>query len=180
MGFEQNIKSLRKQRGLSQEEFAEQLEVSRQAVSKWEQGAGYPETEKLLLLAKQFHVSLDALMADGEPALPQEPGRVNQAAAAGRIRIASFEGKDVIGCYKVSSSFMFKAKPDEPKYALFGVDGSSAWGENTVVLGWYDEEDKVKQEIGAIMAAMDRGDASYTLRYAAPVKRQGFKIKLAP
>ena len=58
MSFADNLKQIRKEKGLSQEELAELLEVSRQAVSKWEQGAGYPETEKLLLLSNRLNVSL--------------------------------------------------------------------------------------------------------------------------
>ena len=42
MGFAENLRELRKERGLSQEDLAELLDVSRQAVSKWEQGMGYP------------------------------------------------------------------------------------------------------------------------------------------
>ena len=50
MSFAENLKQLRNEKQLSQEELAEMLDVSRQAVSKWEQGSGYPEVEKLLLL----------------------------------------------------------------------------------------------------------------------------------
>ena len=63
MGFAENLKELRKERGMSQEDLAELLDVSRQAVSKWEQGIGYPEVEKFLLLAGKLNVSLDSLMA---------------------------------------------------------------------------------------------------------------------
>ena len=48
MSFSENLKQIRKEHHLSQEELAELLDVSRQAVSKWEQGQGYPEVEKLL------------------------------------------------------------------------------------------------------------------------------------
>ena len=51
MSFAENLKSIRKERNLSQEDLAEILDVSRQAVSKWELGDGYPEVEKLLLLS---------------------------------------------------------------------------------------------------------------------------------
>ena len=63
MGFAENLKLIRKERTLSQEELAEILEVSRQAVSKWEQGDGYPEVEKLLLLSSKLNISLDNLMS---------------------------------------------------------------------------------------------------------------------
>ena len=59
MSFADNLKQLRKEHHLSQEELAELLDVSRQAVSKWEQGNGYPEVEKLLLLSSKLNISLD-------------------------------------------------------------------------------------------------------------------------
>lgn len=62
MRFADNLKSLRKDRDLSQEEFAEIIGVTRQSVSKWELGEGYPDVEKLLIIAKSFNVSLDWLM----------------------------------------------------------------------------------------------------------------------
>ena len=63
MSFSENLKQIRKEHHLSQEELAELLDVSRQAVSKWEQGQGYPEVEKLLLLSTKLNISLDALMS---------------------------------------------------------------------------------------------------------------------
>ena len=62
MKFEENLRELRKQLGLSQEELAEKLEVSRQAVSKWENGSAYPEVDKLLLLCDIFHCKIDDLL----------------------------------------------------------------------------------------------------------------------
>ena len=63
MSFSENLKQIRKEHHLSQDELAELLDVSRQAVSKWEQGQGYPEVEKLLLLSSKLNISLDALMS---------------------------------------------------------------------------------------------------------------------
>ena len=62
MTFGQKLQTLRKEAGLSQEALAETLGVSRQAVSTWERDSGYPETEKLLAIARLFHVTLDALL----------------------------------------------------------------------------------------------------------------------
>ena len=62
MSFSDNLQYLRKKRGLTQEQFAEQLEVSRQAVSKWESAQSYPEMEKLLLMCELFDCSLDELV----------------------------------------------------------------------------------------------------------------------
>lgn len=69
MSFSENLRLMRKERNISQEELAEIMGVSRQAVSKWEQGTGYPEMEKLLILSKELNVSLDYLML-GEAKLP--------------------------------------------------------------------------------------------------------------
>lgn len=68
MAFGEKLRGLRRKRGLSQEELAAQLEVSRQAVSKWESGQGYPETDKLLRLSALLGCSLDYLLK--EDALP--------------------------------------------------------------------------------------------------------------
>lgn len=64
MLFPEKLYQLRKERNLSQEALAEKLGTTRQAVSKWENGQGYPETEKLLLLAQLFQVSVDYLLKD--------------------------------------------------------------------------------------------------------------------
>jgi len=58
------IVKLRKEKGWSQEELAEKMDVSRQAVSKWESGQAYPDIEKILSLAKLFEVSTDYLLKD--------------------------------------------------------------------------------------------------------------------
>ena len=62
MTFSEKLYQLRKSKGLSQEQLAEQLSVSRQAISKWESAAAMPETEKLLVISKYFGVSIDYLL----------------------------------------------------------------------------------------------------------------------
>ncbi len=62
MNLSNNLITLRKKANISQEELAEKLDVSRQAISKWESGNGYPETEKLLKLCEIFNCSMDTLM----------------------------------------------------------------------------------------------------------------------
>lgn len=64
MTFGEKIQKLRKEAGLSQEEFADRLDVSRQAVSKWERDSGYPETEKIVKMSRMFGVSVDYLLND--------------------------------------------------------------------------------------------------------------------
>ena len=57
---------LRKNSGLSQEQLAEKLNVSRQAISKWESGTAVPESEKLVTISNYFGVSVDYLLKDEE------------------------------------------------------------------------------------------------------------------
>lgn len=62
MQFGENVQFLRKQKGLTQEELAEQMAVSRQTVSKWESDQSFPETDKLIALCDLFGCSMDALL----------------------------------------------------------------------------------------------------------------------
>ncbi len=80
MSFGTRLQELRRSSGLTQESFAEQLQVSRQAVGKWESGRGYPEMEKLLYICRRYHVSLSELFADELPA-PELPAQPDEEAA---------------------------------------------------------------------------------------------------
>lgn len=62
MSLSENLYNLRKKQNISQEELAEKLNVSRQAVSKWESGNGYPETEKIISICEIFDCSMDELV----------------------------------------------------------------------------------------------------------------------
>lgn len=62
MKFSEKLYEIRKNSGLSQEELAEKIGVSRQSVSKWETGQAMPEYEKLLALCEYFKVSVDSLL----------------------------------------------------------------------------------------------------------------------
>lgn len=62
MNLSENLKEIRKRNSLSQEQLAEKLGVSRQAVSKWESGQSYPEMDKMLLICKLFNFNIDELM----------------------------------------------------------------------------------------------------------------------
>lgn len=71
----QKIYEARKKAGMTQEELADRLGVSRQAVSKWESDAAFPETEKIIELCKLFSLSADELLLGAENA-PRENGDV--------------------------------------------------------------------------------------------------------
>lgn len=67
MEFSNRLYQLRKQKGMSQEELANRLNVSRQTVSKWEVGDSTPDMEKLVAISDLFEVSLDQLVMGKEP-----------------------------------------------------------------------------------------------------------------
>ena len=84
MSFGEQLASVRRGSGLTQEQFAEQLQVSRQAVSKWESGRGYPEIEKILYICNRYQVSIADMFAEEAPppapsaapdvpAIPEQP-----------------------------------------------------------------------------------------------------------
>ena len=73
MKLSEKIYYCRKKAGLSQEALAEQIGVSRQAVSKWETGEAVPEVSKLPLLAQALHVSVDWLLSEAEPEPDPQP-----------------------------------------------------------------------------------------------------------
>ncbi|GAA0086678.1 helix-turn-helix domain-containing protein [Clostridium sp. MB05] len=66
MAFSNKLYSLRKQKGLSQDELGSKLNVSRQTISKWELGETTPELEKLIAVGDFFQISLDELVMDAK------------------------------------------------------------------------------------------------------------------
>ena len=66
MTFGEKLQQLRKDRGWSQERLAEEIPISRQAVSKWESGASDPSTTNLIALAKLFGVAPEDLLREVE------------------------------------------------------------------------------------------------------------------
>ena len=64
MTFAEKLKSIRKQAGMSQEQLAEKLGVSRQAVTKWETDAGIPDIENMMAISALFDISIDELLSN--------------------------------------------------------------------------------------------------------------------
>lgn len=143
MGFGENLRTIRRMKNISQEELAEKLNVSRQSISRWEQGNGYPEMEKMIALSKILNVTLDYLVSEHEISdeIDDETiqGKQLQTSASsagvptGRIMIRSHDGKQLVNCYKVISMHLSDGT-DVPNYVLYGVDSSSFWGENREIL----------------------------------------------
>ena len=176
MSFSENLRRIRKERHLSQEELAELLNVSRQAVSKWEQDQGYPEVEKLLLISDKLNVSLDALMSTEMI----RSTKTDDVSITGSIVITSPNENVIATCYKVITSGKMRGGKNSPQYALYGVDrgGSNFWGEPTVFLGWYANQELISKEIEEIHNAVSQGIPTYILQYSAKTKRRWASVKI--
>lgn len=72
MNLSEKLSFLRKKKGLSQENLADEMNVSRQAVSKWESGNVMPSLDNLIYLSKLYGVTIDSLIDDSQD-LPPEP-----------------------------------------------------------------------------------------------------------
>lgn len=79
MQIAEKIFNERKRLGLSQEQLAEQMEVSRQAVSKWESGQSMPDLDKLVLMSQIFGVTTDYLLKEEENPFIQSPNSLTQS-----------------------------------------------------------------------------------------------------
>lgn len=175
MSFGENLKLIRKERQITQEQLAEMLDVSRQAVSKWEAGVGYPETEKLLIISKVLDVSLDYLLLDKE--ILEEKEHTDPKTAVyvpnGKIAIPTFDKTNTVVCHAVKSVRILFSKKDEPKYILNGVDKVGFWGDHLVLLGWYGTLEDIQREIAGITEAIRKGEMVYDLKYAADIEYKG-------
>lgn len=172
MSFGENLQRIRKMNRLSQEELAEMLGVSRQAVSKWELGDGYPEVEKLLLLSKKLNISLDSLLGGENASALSEDGKPADA-----IRIISPHEGVTINASRVTRSQQFRGGRNSPQFALYASGGNdmSFWGAQNTFLAWYRNLEDVTKEIAEIQMAFDAVAASYTLQYSVKCKQNLFR-----
>ena len=115
MAFGDRLQSLRRENGMTQEEFAEQLKVSRQAVSKWESCRGYPEMEKILYICNRYGVSMDELFADELPGRPETqplappeplPARTLRRELSDFLANLSFANKCIFGGLLIAAALL--------------------------------------------------------------------------
>lgn len=95
MSLGNKLAEARRAQNLTQEQLAEKLEVTRQAVSRWESGAAYPETDKIVRMAQILGVSCDYLLQEGvdEKGRPvvSPVTRLLRQAAGKRVRLTFYE-----------------------------------------------------------------------------------------
>lgn len=176
MSFGTNLKKSRTENRYTQEQFAELLGVSRQAVSLWESDNGYPEVEKLLEIGRILKVSLDWLFYGTDHCAG------NARSTDGKISIYSPFENVVVRCEKIAASQQFKGGVNEPQYALFAADGVNTsllgGGENRTFIGWYKDSETLAKEMDEINNAIANQQNNYTIKYAVAAKRKGIKIEM--
>lgn len=168
----EKIRDLRKRDGLSQEEVAEKLNVSRQMISKYELGETLPDLEKLEELTKLFDVSYADLLEEKEK-------DSDIKSATNKITIQSATEKTIgnYGYFKVGKVI----KPFRAKHyygSLHGVSNHSVFGSTYDHLGYYATKNDLKKELKAIYSAISNGAASYTLQYHAAINPKKYILEI--
>lgn len=190
MSFGENLRNVRKKKNITQEDLAETLGVSRQAISKWESDNGYPETEKLLVISEVLNISIDSLL-NGSSTLDvkQEIAEAESVKASNKLyiidankrKLAAFEefGIDMIGINNTGEADLItgfkkeKTKVKVPVCTLYGITKGILGRNKRTTLGYYSTLENAQKELTSISKA-SKTDTQYELKYAA--KMQGVRI----
>lgn len=186
MSISAKIQQLRKSNGLSQEQLAEKLNVSRQAISKWESGASFPDVEKIVLISELFQVSTDYLMknentvacgADTQQCV-QVPKKL-YIVDINKRKLSAFDefAVEMLGNNGEADLITGITKPDTkvkvPVCILYGVTKGILGMNKRTTLGFYASFEDAKKELANIAKA-GTTETVYELKYAA--KMQGVRI----
>lgn len=148
MNLGEKIYKLRKEKGLSQEALAEQLGTTRQAVSKWENNQGYPETEKLLQLSNIFAVSIDYLLREdkSEKNNDEKGYYVSREMAKGYIvnekKVCKYAGLGV--SFFALAGIPYVMFTSETAWRFLGMAVCIVLGIVALVIGAFAEQDRYK------------------------------------
>lgn len=115
MNLADRIQSLRKARGISQEELADRLGVSRQAVSKWESEQSMPDLNKIIALSEYFEVTTDYLLKGIEPV--REEAKTKREADA-RVFAITGTAFDAMGVFVAAAVW---AQEQQPMAVVIGL-----------------------------------------------------------
>lgn len=124
MEFNEKLQELRKNKGLTQEELAEALYVSRTAVSKWESGRGYPNLDSLKQISRFFSVSIDELICP-EEIISAADGEKKACVAKVLARICGT--LDVLSVLLLILPVFGNGTDSPGSVSLFSLTGVSPW-----------------------------------------------------
>lgn len=147
------LADLRKQNGLSQEQLAEKIGVSRQAVSKWERSEASPDTDNIILLARLYNVSLDELLrTDDDVPVSEAYEQENEAAAKENVQEQSEQEQPEASGFEGSA----EEASGNAEATADTAEEASAYDENYYNFG--DSEDKVHIGLDGIHVSSRNGD----------------------
>ena len=124
MEFNEKLQELRKSKGLTQEELAEKLFVSRTAISKWESGRGYPSIDSLKAIARFFSVTIDELICPEEIISAAEE---EKQALAGRTISFISSTLDLLTALLLFLPVFGNGEASPAAVSLFGLTGVHSW-----------------------------------------------------
>ena len=124
MEFHEKLAELRKSKGLTQEELAEALYVSRTAISKWESGRGYPSIDSLKELSRFFSVTIDELICSREMITVAEDDR---KAMLGRYVSVICNTLDILTAVLLFLPVFGNGADSPASAALFRLTGIQSW-----------------------------------------------------
>lgn len=124
MEFNEKLQQLRKNKGLTQEELAQEIFVSRTAVSKWESGRGYPNIESLKGLAKFFSVTVDELISPDEIISAAEDEKQE---LIGRYTSLLCNVLDIFTVLLLFIPIFGSGEQGPSTVSLFAISGTSLW-----------------------------------------------------
>ena len=124
MEFNEKLQELRKSKGLTQEELAEALFVSRTAISKWESGRGYPGIDSLKELSRYFSVTIDELICPEEIISAAEE---EKQALAGRTLAFICNTLDLLTALLLFLPVFGHGEASPAAVSLFGLTGVHSW-----------------------------------------------------
>lgn len=181
--FQDKIKQLRLEHDMSQEDLAEILNVTRQSISKYENGSAEPSYDKLALLVDYFKVTYDDLLADTKPT-QKETEKADKATTktvkkGQTIEVISLlddEAESQFVGFQVLEKPAYFDLDNRPDAVLQGIPDStgSFFKPKNVDLAWYRTVEDAYQEQEAAREALLAGKKMYHLSHYVPVKKHGF------
>ena len=189
MSISEKIQQLRKSNGLSQEQLAEKLDVTRQAISKWESGTSSPDIEKIVLISELFDVSTDYLMKDettvkggGDAQQCVQVPHKLYIVDINKRKLSAFDefAVEMLGANNNGEADLItgirksEEKVKVPVCVLYGITKGILGLNKRTTLGFYASLEDAKKELNTI-SKVGVTENVYELKYAA--KMQGVRIE---
>lgn len=168
--FADNLRKIRIEKGISQEQLGEVINVSRQSISKYESGYAEPNYDRLIAIANFFEVSTDYLLMS-KLDVDTSKRKSDRITVISKLDTLGVDG--IASYYNFSISRIIGRKQKSPEAMLWGTYDSGLFGDKKCMLACYRSYENAKKEIMAINDAMQKGETNYELQYFVNIKSSG-------